>query len=73
MDIKGRQVDRTSIEVDGNVFDEMFFIAADWADNGQPLNEDELYMLNQNYDDVLYEMVYDQMVANAEAAYEGDR
>ena len=59
-------VDENSLEIDGiNTkdypdFADAYLSAADWKDTGEPLTDEELEELQQNYGDWFYEKVYNQ-------------
>jgi hypothetical protein len=63
MELHGRIVD--SVEVDGvdsrdyPDFCDAYFSYAEFADTGEPLDEEDMEILNEKYQDVVNEMAYD--------------
>lgn len=75
MEIAGRKIAYTSLEIDGidhsdyPDYCDAFFSYAEF-DDGTPLLDEELEYLTDHYSDVISELAYDSSMGAAEDAYD---
>lgn len=67
-ELNGREVYIESI--DGDNLADAFISEAYYEDTGEPLSDDELYILSNHYPDVIEEMLLDQQIGRADALHD---